>query len=50
MMKNRKRQKENRKLKKELVGKYMYNGVKDLTAYNADRLMQGGSIENIKYK
>jgi len=49
-MRNRKRQREIRKQKKEFVGKYIYSGIKDLTCYNADRLMQGGKIDDIVYK
>ena len=50
VMKNRKKQRENRKLKGECAGRYMYNRIKDLTAYNADRLLRGGGVDDIVYK
>lgn len=45
-MKNRNRQRENRK--EELIEKYRENGTKDLTPYNAIRLLLGG--KSIAYK
>lgn len=39
-MKNRERQRENKKEK--AIGKYRMNNVRDMTPYNAVRLMQGG--------
>jgi hypothetical protein len=47
-MKNRKRQRENRK--EEKLDKTNHTGVKDLTPYNAVRLMRSGKIYDIKYK
>lgn len=47
-MKNRKRQRENRKEAK--LEKSRDTGIKDLTPYNAVRLMQGGKINAIVYK
>ncbi len=53
-MKNRAKQRENRKLKRETsnvyVSKYLINRIKDLTPYNADRLMHGGSTKDIVLK
>mgnify|MGYP001249972357 FL=1 len=47
-MKDRKRQRENRK--EEKLDRKNHTGLKDLTPYNAVRLMQGGNIYDIKYK
>jgi hypothetical protein len=47
-MKNRKRQRENRKEAK--LDKRRDTGVKDLTPYNAVRLMQGSKNITITYK
>lgn len=51
-MKNRKRQRENRKLKpkEELLDKRNSCGVKDLTAYNAVRMMRSGGKATIALK
>jgi hypothetical protein len=45
-LKNRKRQRKNRR--EELLEKYLENRIKDLTPYNAVRLMLGG--KSIAYK
>jgi len=47
-MKNRKRQRENRR--EEKLDKTNSTGAIDLTPYNAVRLMRGGKIYDIKYK
>ena len=47
-MKNRERQRENRK--ENLIGKYRIDRVKDMTPYNAVRLMQGGKNNAIVFK
>jgi hypothetical protein len=47
-MKNRKRQRENRK--EANVNKRRATGIKDLTPYNAVRLMRGGKNNTIAYK
>jgi hypothetical protein len=50
VIKNRIKQRENRKIKKDYMDKYLENKIKDLTPYNADRLMKGGSINDIVLK
>lgn len=49
-MKNREKQRENRKLKRLHMDKYLINETKDLTPYNAVRVMRSGNNEDIVYK
>ena len=47
-MRDRKKQRANRK--EALLDKRNNTGVKDITPYNAVRLMRGGKINDVKYK
>jgi hypothetical protein len=49
-VKNREKQRENRKLKRLHMDKYLINETKDLTPYNAVRVIRNGNTEDIIYK
>lgn len=49
-MKNRKKQRENRSLKRAQIDRYSFLGAKDLTPHNALRVMRSRDYENIVYK